>query len=303
MQIARCSRVKAVLAFVLSINGVTTALAQPPAPVAPAPAGNSFLQTFNKLRDATLNRRGNHPGNERTAQQKIEAIKYLATAGCACHCCVKEALLAALDDRTEEVRYEAAIALCKAAGDPCHRCDNSGCCNAQVMTKLHEIAYAKDAKCCPKESSPRVRAAAENASQVCRQKHPAGPVDQQEVPKVEQEEKKELPAPATKPVPAGDRPGDPFTEPTAPVPPENEPSTPAKPIPAKQPTLAPPPAAKPISGADNKTSVIVVPVTVEWGDIGSAMPVGNRISLITCPARQQQSTAQSDSLRREPQSP
>jgi hypothetical protein len=85
---------------------------------------------------------------------------------------VREALLAALDDCTEEVRYEAAIAFCEAAGNPCSHCDRSGCCNAAVMTKLEEMAHGQDEKGCFKESSARVRAAAENALNACREKIP-----------------------------------------------------------------------------------------------------------------------------------
>ena len=79
-------------------------------------------QGFNKIRDATTNRRGNFPGLERKppmkaladpknlespvsaikkaaeikteedlAPQKIKAIKYLATVGCGCYGGVKEA--------------------------------------------------------------------------------------------------------------------------------------------------------------------------------------------------------------------
>jgi hypothetical protein len=54
---------------------------------------------------------------EDLAPQKIKAIKYLATIGCGCYPGVREALLAALDDCTESVRYEAAIAFCQAAGN------------------------------------------------------------------------------------------------------------------------------------------------------------------------------------------
>ena len=76
---------------------------------------------------------------------------------------MREALLAALDDCTEEVRYQAAIAFCEAAGNPCQNCDRNGCCNAAVMTKLEEMAHGQDEKGCFKEASSRVRAAAENA--------------------------------------------------------------------------------------------------------------------------------------------
>jgi hypothetical protein len=79
-----------------------------------------------------------------------------------------------LDDCTEEVRYQAAIALCQAAGHPCKNCERNGCCNAAVMSKLEEIAHGQDETGCCKEASPRVRAAAENALNACRRKIPAG---------------------------------------------------------------------------------------------------------------------------------
>ena len=155
---------------------------------APAPAASpttllNFLgipQGFQRLRDATANRWGNNPGMERTdplkpiadpanlqspnpaiqtaakikqaqdlAPQKIKAIKYLATVGCGCYPNVKEALVAALDDCSEEVRYQAAVALCRAAGNPCKQCEKNGCCNAAVMNKLQELAYGQDDQCCP----------------------------------------------------------------------------------------------------------------------------------------------------------
>ena len=137
----------------------------------------SFLgipQGINKIKDATKNKNGNHPEKERKpplkriadpanlesqnpaikaaakvkaeedlAPQKIKAIKYLATIGCGCYPGVKEALLAALDDCTEEVRYQAAIALCEAAGSHCEQCGKT-CCNAEVMSKLEEKAHGQD---------------------------------------------------------------------------------------------------------------------------------------------------------------
>ena len=48
--------------------------------------------------------------------QKIKAIRYLAKIGCGCYPEVKQALLDALEDCNEDVRYEAAIAFCEAGG-------------------------------------------------------------------------------------------------------------------------------------------------------------------------------------------
>ena len=128
----------------------------------------SFLgipQAFQRLNGSMVNRLGNNPGMESTgplkriadpanlqsqnpaiqaaakikqdqdlAPQKIKAIKYLATVGCSCYPNVKEALVASLDDCSEDVRYEAALALCHAAGNPCKQCEKNGCCNALVMS-------------------------------------------------------------------------------------------------------------------------------------------------------------------------
>ncbi len=111
---------------------------------------------------------------EDLAPQKIKAIKYLATVGCGCYqkMGVREALVDSLDDCTEEVRYEAAKALAKVAGTCSDRCGNT-CCNAKVMNKLKELADGTDERCCRKESSERVRQAARDALNACKNKLPA----------------------------------------------------------------------------------------------------------------------------------
>jgi hypothetical protein len=209
--------------IVLTI-GVNRAIqAQEPAPA----AGPSTLwqwlgipQGVNKIKDATTNTRGNHPEKERQpplkriadpenlksdnpaiktaakikheedlAPQKVKAIKYMAEVGCSCYPGVKESLLAALDDCTEEVRYQAAVAFCQIASRNCQYCHNGSCCSADVMTKLDDMAHGQDAKGCCKEASSRVRAAAENALNACRSKATGTPVPAtKEIP-----ERKELP--------------------------------------------------------------------------------------------------------------
>jgi hypothetical protein len=209
--------------------GLTAPAAEPPAAPPPPNTLWRFLgipQGCQKLHDALINKKGKHPKLERKpplksiadpanldspnpaikaaakikteedfAPQKIKAIKYLATIGCGCYPGVREALLAALDDCTEEVRNEAAMAFCQAAGKPCAVCNNSGCCNAAVMTKLREMAHGEDAQGCPKESSARVRAAAENALNACRRVVPEAAEPKKEVPP-EEPGKKETPPPA-----------------------------------------------------------------------------------------------------------
>ncbi len=147
--------VTALAIFLAAAIAIDAPAQAPPAPALPPPPPSTiwnFLgipQSFNKIRDATANARGFRPQRERIpplkriadpanlavdnpaiqaaakikmdadlAPQKIKAIRYLATVCCGCaknRDEVKQALLAALDDCTEEVRYEAAIALCQCA--------------------------------------------------------------------------------------------------------------------------------------------------------------------------------------------
>jgi len=153
---------------------------------------------FKALRDALVNRRGNFPGLEKkpmiksltdpsnmqsdnpaikkaaetksqadAAPQKVKALKYLATVGCdKCNPGVKEALMAALDDCTEEVRFEGAKALHAVAGDKCNACRKT-CCDKQLTDKLFDVAFGRDEACCYKETSARVRKMARQALCAC----------------------------------------------------------------------------------------------------------------------------------------
>ena len=109
-------------------------------------------------------------------KQKIKAIRYLAKIGCGCYPDVKEALLAALEDCSEDIRREAALAFAKAAGDPCTVCNADTCCDPDVIAKLTDMAEGCDEKGCYKEPSPRVRVAAMRALNACRMIVPAQPV-------------------------------------------------------------------------------------------------------------------------------
>jgi hypothetical protein len=188
--------------LVAAIVGATwcdQAVALPP-PAAPFTLWN-FLgipQGINKIRDATTNRRGNFPGLERKppmkaladpknlespvsaikkaaeikteedlAPQKIKAIKYLATVGCGCYGGVKEALIEALDDCTEEVRYQTVLAIEDAATMHCDVCNQDCCCDEEMSKKLAELAYELNDKGCFKEPSERVREAAKSAMRAC----------------------------------------------------------------------------------------------------------------------------------------
>jgi hypothetical protein len=154
-------------------------------------------QVSNRLNDARINRLGLRPNAERqlplkrlgdpanlasknpaikTAaqikndqdlkKQKIKAIRYLGSVGCGCYPGVKEALLAALDDCTEEVRLAAAEALQDAAGYVCNAC-NKTCCDADTRAKLADVAFGMTDTGCYKESSAEVRAAAAQALAAC----------------------------------------------------------------------------------------------------------------------------------------
>ncbi len=166
-------------------------------------------QGINKIRDATFNRRGNLPALERKpplkaiadpanlestdpaikaaaeakrdedlAKQKIKAIKYLAKLGCGCYdkrykVGPKKALMAALDDCTEKVRYEAVKAIRSAAENKCELCGGTCCCDEEMVDKLFDVAYGRSEDgCCWKEPSERVREMAKEALMACCAAHP-----------------------------------------------------------------------------------------------------------------------------------
>ncbi len=101
------------------------------------------------------------------APQKIQALRYLATIGCGgCYPSVESALLAALDDCTETVRYEAALAL-RGTNTACGFCNSDSCCSPNVRRKLHAIAFDIHPDGCLVESSERVRRLARLALDAC----------------------------------------------------------------------------------------------------------------------------------------
>lgn len=190
-----------IVAATLAAPPIPASAQAPVAPVAPPVTLWRFLgipQGVNAVRDTMTNRRGNFPGLERKpplrsiadprnlessnpaikkaaeikqqedlAKQKIKAIKYLASIGCGCYPGVKEALMAALDDCTEKVRYEAAKAIGEAASNQCETCNKRCCCDEELTLKLAEIAYERDDECCWLERSDRVREAAREALMAC----------------------------------------------------------------------------------------------------------------------------------------
>jgi hypothetical protein len=187
-------------------------------------------QVWNRFNDARINRFGLRPNAERqlplkrlgdpaNLQSKNPAIKtaaqikYLGSVGCGCYPGVKEALLAALDDCTEEVRLAAAEALQEAAGCVCRAC-NKSCCDIDTRIKLADVANGIDLNGCYKESSAEVRAAAARALAACG--GPPIPVEQvapppREVPQTPAE--REMPSAPIPPLPANPTPA-----PVAPAP-------------------------------------------------------------------------------------
>ncbi len=177
-----------------------------------SPAGQSpAVQAANKIK-----------AEEDAAPQKIAALRYLATIGCAgCYPGVEEAFIAALDDCTEAVRYEAVLALRKTACGccKCKTCCKDGCCSEKIQKKLREMAYETDDMGCPKESSDRVRRVARLALRQCgppvmkpepaaepTPAHPAGPSEGPKAPPAaaqgaDADKQPVLPPPAQPPAP------------------------------------------------------------------------------------------------------
>jgi hypothetical protein len=120
-----------------------------------APPANQAASSVKKQEDA--------------ANQKIKALKYLATIGCQKgYPEIEEAFLSALDDPTEKVRYTAVRALRDVAGSPCEACKSGGsCCTPAIIKKLHSLGYDTDEKGCPIEPSADVRREARLALNRC----------------------------------------------------------------------------------------------------------------------------------------
>ncbi|MCO8120434.1 hypothetical protein NHH03_01700 [Stieleria sp. TO1_6] len=102
------------------------------------------------------------------APQKAKAIRYLASRGCGeCYPDTEDALLAAMDDCSEEIRYEAVKGLRSSVGDSCQCCRENSCCSAKMLEKLYELAYEMNESGCYLESSARVRRNARLAICAC----------------------------------------------------------------------------------------------------------------------------------------
>jgi hypothetical protein len=181
------------------------ATAQLPPPPPPPTTLWSFMgvpQGYRWFRDNAFNRSGLRPGLERQPplkaiadprnlaspdaaikkaaevkqaedlkKQKIKAIRYLASIGCGCYNrdgSITDAMLKAMDDCTEEVRWAAVTAISEAAtGEMCANCKQKSCCSEEISKKLYQIAYEHDETGCFLEPSERVRTAASEALRVC----------------------------------------------------------------------------------------------------------------------------------------
>ena len=165
----------------------------------------SFLgvpQGLQKLKGKLANRRGKHPklepkpplkaladlanlespvaaikkaaeikAAEDLKPQKIKAIKYLAEIGCGCYDkdgSITDALIAASDDCTPDVRKTVVEQIHKAAsGTCCSKCGETCCCNEKMVKRLAEMAYLRDESGCYVEPNAEVRAAAVKALIAC----------------------------------------------------------------------------------------------------------------------------------------
>ncbi|MCA9137334.1 MAG: hypothetical protein KDB00_11265 [Planctomycetales bacterium] len=92
------------------------------------------------------------------APQKAKAIRYLASRGCGeCYPDTEDAMIAAMDDCSEVIRYEAVKGLRSSVGGTCQCCRENSCCTPKLLKKLYELAYERNDAGCYLESSARVR--------------------------------------------------------------------------------------------------------------------------------------------------
>ena len=104
---------------------------------------------------------------------------------------IEEGFLESLNDPTEEVRLQAAIALRSSSSGACKTCQSSSCCSPRIRAVLDRIANEYDETGCPYEPSAQVRREARLALRKC-----GGPG-----PPLEQEPPIEGPIPAQEELP------------------------------------------------------------------------------------------------------
>ncbi|HND54821.1 MAG TPA: hypothetical protein PLV92_20555, partial [Pirellulaceae bacterium] len=151
------------LTTALDLQGRFPAL-QPQPPLLPITHPSNSAETAPPVVKAAAEAKA----EEDQAPQKVQAIRYLARLGCGgCYHNIEDALLQALDDCTEKVRYEAVTALRGKASQPCVYCKSSKCCSPKVRKKLDEIANKRDKEGCHVEPSARVRRMARMALEGC----------------------------------------------------------------------------------------------------------------------------------------
>jgi hypothetical protein len=214
---------------------------------------------------------------EAAAPQKIDALRYLGKVGCTkCYPCVEEGLVAALDDCTEVVRFEAAKAIRATASEECGCCRYTSCCTQKVFEKLYKVAYETRCDGCPVEPSPRVRRVARQALQMC-----GGPiaVEEPEEPVPSEGPSGALPPPAGETAP-------PPTEQTAgPLNGKPDVSPAATPVNSKTPAVTP---VNSKTSAASESKEVVVPTdntddTKSTAGVrlhsGPELPAANRIAI------------------------
>jgi hypothetical protein len=131
---------------------------------------------------------------EDKAAQKVKAIKFLTSRGCGkCYPDTEKALISALEDCIEVVRYETVKGLYRNLGKGCGCCRENSCCTVKLLEKLYELAYERDLRGCYLEPSPRVRRYARLLMEKCG-------------PPVPEELEAEEPTPEEGPTEEGDEP-------------------------------------------------------------------------------------------------
>ena len=102
------------------------------------------------------------------APQKIKAINFLASLGCGkCFPNTEAALLSAMDDCNESVRFASVSAIRKSSKSNCRTCCNRSYSSENISKKLWGIAFGLDDCGGPLEQSPRVRRMARLALCAC----------------------------------------------------------------------------------------------------------------------------------------